>query len=45
MGLSDEEALSSVRLSTGKDNTEEEIREAIGIIAVAVTGLRKKQPV
>jgi cysteine desulfurase len=45
MGLSDEQALSSVRLSTGKDNTEEEIREAIGIIAVAVTGLRKKQPV
>jgi cysteine desulfurase len=44
MGLSDEEALSSVRLSTGKDNTEEEIRKAIRVIAVAVTELRKKQP-
>jgi cysteine desulfurase len=44
MGLSDEEALSSVRLSTGKDNTEEEIRKAIGIIAMTVTELRKKQP-
>jgi cysteine desulfurase len=42
MGLSDEEALSSVRLSTGKDNTEEEIQKATGIIAMAVTELRKK---
>jgi cysteine desulfurase len=45
MGLSDEEALSSVRLSTGKDNTEEEIRKAIVIIVAAVTELKKKQPV
>lgn len=42
MGLSDEEALSSVRLSLGKDNTEEEIREAVGIISAAVKELRKK---
>jgi cysteine desulfurase len=42
MGLSDEEALSSVRLSTGKDNTEEEIRKATGVIVMAVTELRKK---
>jgi cysteine desulfurase len=42
MGLSDEEALSSVRLSTGKDNTEEEIRKATGVISMAVTELRKK---
>ncbi len=42
MGLSDEEALSSVRMSTGKDNTEEEIKEAVGIIAAAVTELRRK---
>ncbi|MEJ2683717.1 MAG: cysteine desulfurase family protein [Candidatus Sulfobium sp.] len=42
MGLSDEEALSSVRLSLGKDNTEEEIEEAVGIISAAVRELRKK---
>lgn len=42
MGMSDEEALSSVRLSLGKDNTEEEIEEAVGIIAAAVKELRKK---
>jgi cysteine desulfurase len=45
MGLSDEEALSSVRLSTGKDNTEEEIRKAIGIITGAASQLRKNQSV
>lgn len=43
MGLSDEEALSSVRFSLGKDNTEEEIREAVGIISVAVRELREKR--
>jgi len=42
MGLSDEEALSSIRLSVGKDNTEEEIRKAAAIIAEAVGTLRKK---
>lgn len=42
MGLSDEEALSSVRLSIGKDNTEGEIKEAAAIISAAVKELRKK---
>lgn len=40
MGLSEEEALSSIRISLGKDNTEEEIREAAMLIAKAVQGLR-----
>jgi cysteine desulfurase len=43
MGLSDEEALCSIRLSTGKDNTEEEITRATGIIARAATELRKEK--
>lgn len=43
MGLSDEEALSSVRLSLGKDNTEEEIKEAVGVISAAVRELREKR--
>jgi cysteine desulfurase len=42
MGLSDEEALSSIRLSVGKDTTEEEIKQAAGIISDAVGVLRKK---
>jgi cysteine desulfurase len=41
MGLSQEEALSSIRLSVGKDNTEEEIRSAASIIGTAVTALRQ----
>lgn len=41
MGLSDEAALSSVRLSIGKDNTEEEIVAAAEIIAEAVDELRR----
>jgi cysteine desulfurase len=43
MGLSEEEALSSVRLSVGKDNTEEEIRTAASLIAAAAGALRQKQ--
>jgi cysteine desulfurase len=42
MGLSDEEALSSIRLSVGKDNTEDEIKEAVQIIVSAVQELRKE---
>ncbi len=42
MGLSDEAALSSLRLSVGKDNTEEEILDAAGIITAAVEELRRK---
>lgn len=41
MGLSDADAMSSIRLSTGKDNTEEEIKEAVEIIAKAVQELRQ----
>jgi cysteine desulfurase len=42
MGISEADALSSIRLSTGKDNTEEEIIEAIGVIVDAVEELRGK---
>ncbi|MBI5639241.1 MAG: cysteine desulfurase [Nitrospirae bacterium] len=41
MGLSDAEALSSVRLSVGKDNTLEEIKKAAAIISDTVQELRK----
>lgn len=41
MGMPETDALSSVRLSTGKDNTEEEIKEAIEIIARAALGRRR----
>lgn len=41
MGLTDLEALSSTRLSVGKDNTEEEIQKASEIIISAVRDLRK----
>jgi len=44
MGLSDLEALSSVRLSVGKDNTEEEIQKASEIIINAVRDLRRNRP-
>ncbi|HXX54074.1 MAG TPA: aminotransferase class V-fold PLP-dependent enzyme, partial [Thermodesulfovibrionales bacterium] len=39
MGVSESDAMSSVRLSTGKDTTEEEIREAADIIANAAQSL------
>jgi cysteine desulfurase len=42
MGTPAAEALSSIRLSTGKDNTEEEIREAIGVIVDAAKELKEK---
>ncbi len=41
MGMPEADALSSVRLSTGKDNTEEEIRAAVEIIAKAARGQRR----
>ncbi len=42
MGLSDLEALSAIRLSVGKDNTEEEIQKASEIIITAVRRSEKK---
>ena len=44
MGLTDSEALSSIRLSVGKDNTEDEIQKAAEIIVNAVHVLRKNTP-
>ena len=41
MGMSEGDALSSVRLSTGKDNIEEEIKAAVEIIARAAQGQRR----
>lgn len=40
MGIPDSDAMSSIRLSTGKDTTEDEIREAVEIIAKAVQELK-----
>jgi cysteine desulfurase len=44
MGLSDQKALSSIRLSIGKDNTKNEIQQAAEIIVSAVHDLRKNTP-
>ncbi len=44
MGLSEQEALSSIRLSVGKDNTEDEIQKAAEILINAVEDLRKNTP-
>jgi cysteine desulfurase len=41
MGLTDEQALTSIRISVGKDNTEEEIGDAAVFIADAVREIRK----
>jgi cysteine desulfurase len=42
MGISETDATSSIRLSTGKDNTEEEIKAAVEIIAKAAASILKK---
>jgi len=44
LGLSDEEALSSIRLSVGKDNTEDEINQAVEILVAAVHELKENRP-
>ena len=44
MGLSDQKALSSIRLSIGKDNTITEIEQAAEILVNAVYELRKNAP-
>lgn len=44
MGISEQDALSSIRLSTGKDNTEKEIMEAIDIISASIETLRRRSP-
>jgi cysteine desulfurase len=41
MGMPEADALSSIRLSTGKDNTEEEIKAAVEIIVRAAQGQRR----
>jgi cysteine desulfurase len=41
MGVSETDAMSSIRLSTGKDTTEEEIKEAVEIIGKAVQALTR----
>jgi len=41
MGVSGSDAMSSIRLSTGKDTTEEEIKEAVEILANAVKSLTR----
>jgi len=42
MGVSEADAVSSVRLSIGKDNTADEILKAVTILVSAVHDLKKK---
>jgi cysteine desulfurase len=42
MGLSDRDALASIRISIGKDNTEEDIREAAGILSETSSRMGRK---
>lgn len=42
MGISQEQALSSVRISTGKFTTEEEVKKAIEIIKTEIAEIRKR---
>jgi len=41
MGISEADAMSSIRLSTGKDTTEEEVKDAVEIIAKEVQALAR----
>lgn len=43
MGVEKKDAVSSVRISTGRENTEDEIKEAAAIIAEKVKALRKRR--
>ncbi len=43
MGVEKKDAVSSVRISTGRENTEDEIKEAAEIIAEKVKALRKRR--
>jgi cysteine desulfurase len=40
IGLTDEEALSSIRITIGHQNTEEEINQAVDIITALVDRIR-----
>ena len=44
MGLTEEQAFSSVRVSVGKDNTAEEIEGFLGVFSTAVGRLRELSP-
>jgi cysteine sulfinate desulfinase/cysteine desulfurase-like protein len=44
MGRSEREALSSVRITVGKDNTGEEVEGFLGAFSTAVSQLREMSP-